>query len=203
MGSKLITWAPDIKLPNKGISIRVSAPKIIIISSGFLAYIEYMTELWGASTSLKPRLSIPDFVSQLWRKMLWDKQKLQDKIRNGEPGFEAELLPAFWIKPATWLHFVHEIAVPIFWSPQCCWWALVLAEMCTVQWATLECLYAGFFLREMWFVDCPCWKPGHTWSCVVKKLTDTDAQWQTVVLPDGPWRVQLCGTIVLSSHESP
>ena len=27
-----------------------------------------------------------------------------------------------WIRPATWLHFVHEIALPIHWSPQCSWW---------------------------------------------------------------------------------
>ena len=35
-----------------------------------------------------------------------------------------ELLPAFWIRPATWLHSVHEIAVPIpdrvwYWLKRC------------------------------------------------------------------------------------
>ena len=35
--------------------------------------------------SLKPSLSVPNFVSQLWRKML------RDKIRNGKPGFEASI----------------------------------------------------------------------------------------------------------------
>ena len=38
--------------------------------------------------SLKPRLSVPDFVSQLWRKIDFSP-KLQDKIQNGKPGFEA------------------------------------------------------------------------------------------------------------------
>ena len=36
--------------------------------------------------SLEPRLSVPDFVSQLWRKIA---PKLRDKIRNGKPGFKA------------------------------------------------------------------------------------------------------------------
>ena len=34
-------------------------------------------------TSLEPRLSVPDFVSQLC-------PKLQDEIQNGKPGFEAK-----------------------------------------------------------------------------------------------------------------
>ena len=38
--------------------------------------------------SLEPRLSVLDFVSQLWRKTDFSP-KLQDKIRNGKPGFEA------------------------------------------------------------------------------------------------------------------
>ena len=41
-------------------------------------------------TNLNLRLSVLDFVSQLWRKML------QDKIRNGKPGFEANQAPHFW-----------------------------------------------------------------------------------------------------------
>ena len=36
-------------------------------------------------SSLEPRLSIPDFVSQLFF------SRLRDKIRNGKPGFEANL----------------------------------------------------------------------------------------------------------------
>ena len=37
------------------------------------------------NSTLEPRLSVLDFVSQLWR-------KLQDKtIRNGEPGFEGSI----------------------------------------------------------------------------------------------------------------
>ena len=53
-----------------------------------------------------------------------------------------EFLPTFWIRPATWLHSVHETAVPIFQSPQHSWWGLVLAKI-------------PIFL-EMWFVDCSC-----------------------------------------------
>ena len=45
--------------------------------------------------------------------------------------------PTFWIRPATWLHFVHEIADPISRSPQCNWWGLVLAETHPAQWVTL------------------------------------------------------------------
>ena len=42
--------------------------------------------------SLEPRLSILDFVSQLWRKIgRRFFPKLRDKIWNGEPGFEANL----------------------------------------------------------------------------------------------------------------
>ena len=33
------------------------------------------------------------------------------------------------IWPATWLHFVHEVAVPISQSPQHSWWSLVLANL--------------------------------------------------------------------------
>ena len=47
--------------------------------------------------SLKPRLSIPDFISQLWRKIGGTdfSPKLQDKIQNGKPGFEASIKPSF------------------------------------------------------------------------------------------------------------
>ena len=49
--------------------------------------------------SLEPRLSVPDFVSQLWGKIGSKTSdfspKLQDKIQNGKPGFEAtELTPS-------------------------------------------------------------------------------------------------------------
>ena len=47
-----------------------------------------------------------------------------------------ELLLTFWIRPATWLLFVHEIAVPISWSPQHSWWRLVLPKMHHAQWVT-------------------------------------------------------------------
>ena len=51
-----------------------------------------------------------------------------------------QLLPTFWISPATWLHSVYETAVPISQLPQHSWWGLVLAKI----------------PREIWFVDCSC-----------------------------------------------
>ena len=42
-----------------------------------------------------------------------------------------------WIKPATWLCFVLEIAFPISRSPQYSWWGLVLGKMRPMQWLTL------------------------------------------------------------------
>ena len=48
--------------------------------------------LWMHTCSLEPRLSVPDFVSQLWRKIGDFSPKLRDKIRNREPGFEASTL---------------------------------------------------------------------------------------------------------------
>ena len=47
------------------------------------------------------------------------------------------------------LHSVHEITVPISWSPQCNWWGLVSAKMCPAQWMTLSRP-----IWEMWFLDC-------------------------------------------------
>ena len=44
-----------------------------------------------------------------------------------------ELLPTFWIRPATWLHSVHEIAVPISRSLQCSWWGLVYWPKCVLH----------------------------------------------------------------------
>ena len=41
----------------------------------------------GGSTNLEPRLSIPDFVSQLWN----FSPKLRDKIWNRKPGFKARV----------------------------------------------------------------------------------------------------------------
>ena len=49
-----------------------------------------------------------------------------------------EFLPVF-ISPATWLHFVHEIAVPTSQSPQHSWrvYYEVLAKTRSAQWVTL------------------------------------------------------------------
>ena len=44
----------------------------------------------------------------------------------------------FWIRPATWLHSVHDMAVPISRSLQRSWWGLVLAETRPAQWVTLH-----------------------------------------------------------------
>ena len=51
----------------------------------------------------------------------------------------------FWIRPVTWLHSVHDIAVPIPRSPQCSWQGLVLAEMRPAQWVTLQ--HLGLFYK--------------------------------------------------------
>ena len=53
------------------------------------------------------------------------------------------LLPVVCIRPATWLHSVHGIAVPIFRSPQCSWWGLVLTETHPAQWVTLYNIWAS------------------------------------------------------------
>ena len=45
--------------------------KLVVLTTEWLPWLQ---------SSLEPRLSVPDFVSQLWRKI---------KIRNGKPGFEA------------------------------------------------------------------------------------------------------------------
>ena len=54
------------------------------------------------------------------------------------------------IRPATWLHFVHEVAVPSPSHPmQCSWWGLVLSTIHFVQWVSLHniyrpaCFYSG------------------------------------------------------------
>ena len=48
----------------------------------------YMGGMGLEGGSLEPRLSIPDFVLQLWRKIDFSP-KLRNKIWNGEPWFEA------------------------------------------------------------------------------------------------------------------
>ena len=59
-----------------------------------------------------------------------------------------EFLPVALIKSATWLHFVHEMAVLIFQSPQNSY--MVLAEMHPAQWVTLHKIRPTFFIfRDM------------------------------------------------------
>ena len=74
---------------------------------------------------------------QYWGVMM--TREAQKDTKNG--AFKELLL----IRPATWLHFVHEIAVPISQSPQRNWWGLVLAKTCPVRWVTL-CNIQIYFL---------------------------------------------------------
>ena len=61
-----------------------------------------------------------------------------------------ELLPTFRIRPASWLHFVHEVVVPISQSPQHSWyWP---KRVLRSGW--LYVTSRPIFFREMWFVDC-------------------------------------------------
>ena len=63
----------------------------------------------------------------------------------------------FWIRPTTWLHSVHDIAVPISRSSQHSWWGLVLAKTCPVQCGSLiarACV-------------CACMYVDHAWECQV------------------------------------
>ena len=50
-----------------------------------------MTGVTWSRSGLKLRLSIPDFISQLWRKS-YLFPKLQENIWNGKSGFEEELI---------------------------------------------------------------------------------------------------------------
>ena len=79
-----------------------------------------------------------------WLRLL---QSLNERQLHKE---KIQLLPTIWLRPATWLHFVHEIAVPISWSPQPSWWGLVLAETHPAQWVTLH----DMALLGRSFVDC-------------------------------------------------
>ena len=75
---------------------------------------------WG---SFKPRFSVPDFVSQLWRKINFSP-KLQDKIRNRKPGFEAKGEGYNWVQSTNsflfflffifYYYFIIVVAVLLF-----------------------------------------------------------------------------------------
>ena len=86
--------------------------------------------------------------------------------------FKGSLL-VVWIRPATWLHFVHEIAVPISQSSHCSWWDLIDISRntsCTV--ATIHSLFSLTpsshpAFRHLQYVKI--WKQGyrlfsHSWS---------------------------------------
>ena len=54
---------------------------------------------------------------------IWGHKEPDTYAAQKEGAFK-ELLPTFLIMPDTWLHSVHEIAAPIFQSPQGSWWGL-------------------------------------------------------------------------------
>ena len=64
-------------------------------------------------------------------------------IRLGRPPYCMRKMKKVY-RPATWLHFVYEIAVPIFWSPQRSWWGMVLAKTRPAQWMTSHNNYRPF-----------------------------------------------------------
>ena len=67
--------------------------------------------------------------------------------------FSSCVYSTIWIMPCGHLTVLHEMVVPISWSPQHSWWGLVLAWVCSAQWAThLGLLF--FFFKEIWFIDC-------------------------------------------------
>ena len=42
-------------------------------------------------------------------------------------------MPYFTWVPATWQHSLHKTAAPIYWSPQCSWWGLLLPHVCICE----------------------------------------------------------------------
>ena len=75
-------WATTLFCTHAAMCMKlVHSPSCIIMS------------LWCMSASLEPRLSVPDFVSQLWIKISDFSPKLWDKIWNGKPGCEATWVP--------------------------------------------------------------------------------------------------------------
>ena len=73
--------------------------------------VSFSTWAWHIGTkmlylySLKPKLSVPDFVSKLWRKIRFFP-KLRDKIQNGKPGFEATKMQHFQLPVQAWCWIV-------------------------------------------------------------------------------------------------
>ena len=65
-------------------------------------------------------------IDNTWQ--LWPLQSFEQKTAAWREDAFEELQPIFWIRPAIWLHFVHEIAVLISWSTQHSWSDLVLAK---------------------------------------------------------------------------
>ena len=66
----------------------------------------------------------------------------------------------FWIRPATWLHSMHEIAVSISRSPQRSWWGLVLAETWPARWVTSRPIFKGDVVRWL-FMNIWCMYEAH------------------------------------------
>ena len=63
------------------------------------------------------------YARSLNERQLYEEQLHKEMVLLGS-------LTNFWIRPAAWMHFVHDMAVPISRSPQHSWWGLVLAGMC-------------------------------------------------------------------------
>ena len=66
------------------------------------------------------------YARSLNERQLYEEQLRKEMVLLGS-------LTNSWIRPAAWMHFVHDMAVPISRSPQCSWWGLVLAETCPVD----------------------------------------------------------------------
>ena len=63
-------------------------------------------------------------------------------------------LRSLWIRPPTWLPFVHEIATSISWSPQQGWWGWYwLKHVLHSGWLCVTSQACFFFFKEMWFID--------------------------------------------------
>ena len=94
-----------------------------------------------------------------------------------------KLLLTFWIRPATWLHFVCEIATAISWSPQRSWWGLLL------DWNA-----SYFFLGRCGSLIVHAWTM--VWSCRILLWHFTRALescgWFFIVLCRVPVQMQTC-----------
>ena len=87
-----------------------------------------------ARPSLEPRLSVPDFVSQLWRKV--------GQIRNREPGFEAKPDPCTFTKEGSvwWTAYTSLVSPEVDLAG-----AASAVYNCKVQYQLCSILYRGLW----------------------------------------------------------